>query len=678
MYPSFRILGCWMLYLLWTGQCLAQDCGNIPAILSISSKLSTQEKVDSLNECAYIYTYDNRNWERVEQYAKTAIEFAQKNNYPKGTGVAYYRLGNMEMERAFFDKARENFLQSISWHQKAEEWLEVAKVYNSIGLTYQRQGRLEVATTAFQNGLESLKKVRQVEKLLIKKYIRANILLNLGDVLGKQGLYQNAVTHLSSGLALADSLGDNNQKAWFLLNLGALYYEDSFNDTSLARKYLMECLKIFETQKDKRGIAKAHINLGNLFFYENKNNEALVHYQKAEEVGLAPEDVVKVYANRGSIYHQQKAYSKARDLYLTCLPICKDTFELARIYTNLGINYFHSEDYERAVSYLRKSLQFQDSLALQKLDIYSNLSETYHKLKQHDSTHYFSSQYRMFNDKLNTVIKEANNARIALANEREGKAVLEKEKVQLAKQNLEKRMLNWGLGFLLLLVIVTFLAWNNHKQRQLAEKTAQIAYKNEQIARQEVDELLREQEVKTTYARLEGQEKERKRIAQDLHDKIGNMLSTIKLYFSGIDARVLQLQEENQKQYKKVTDLLDKTSNEVRRISHNMLSPVLAERGLAAELEVLVDRIRGAQQLDIQLDTHGLNKRLETLTAVNIYRIIQELVGNALKYAAASRIDIQVSRFDDLVNVMVADNGKGFNVEQLQQQKKRGRFIQYQ
>ena len=163
--------------------------------------------------------------------------------------------------------------------------------------------------------------------------------------------------------------------------------------------------------------------------------------------------------------------------------------------------------------------------------------------------------------------------------------------------------------------------------------------------------------METTYARLEGQDLERKRVARDLHDRIGSMLSTVKLFFASVDTKLEEFKEENQKHFHKANQLLDEACEEVRRIAHDMESGLLTKFGLKPELEALAETIKDSQQIEISLVTHGLQERLVNSLEVKSYRIIQELVSNVLKHAKATTLSIQLNRFDKVFNIIVEDNG---------------------
>ncbi|MDY8136080.1 sensor histidine kinase [Aquimarina sp. 2201CG5-10] len=166
-------------------------------------------------------------------------------------------------------------------------------------------------------------------------------------------------------------------------------------------------------------------------------------------------------------------------------------------------------------------------------------------------------------------------------------------------------------------------------------------------------------------AMIEGQEDERKRIASDLHDRLGSMLSMVKLHYQSVEKNIEHLNISNQRQYSKANLLLDKACAEVRNIAHNMVSGTLTKFGLIAALDDLKDSLEDNNTVNIDLIVHGFKNRLEQKNEINIYRIIQELISNVLKHANASEIVIQLIFNQNGLNLIVEDNGNGFEVNNI-------------
>jgi signal transduction histidine kinase len=160
-------------------------------------------------------------------------------------------------------------------------------------------------------------------------------------------------------------------------------------------------------------------------------------------------------------------------------------------------------------------------------------------------------------------------------------------------------------------------------------------------------------------ALIKTQDDERKRIASDLHDSLGSLLSTVKLRFDGLVEDFERAVPEKAGRFTAAIDILDDAIQELRKISHNMLPVSLKRFGLRAALESFVEQVNASQRLETHLQILGLDRRLPEDIEVAGYRICQELVQNVIKHARATYVKVQVIDHKDSLNIIVEDNGKG-------------------
>jgi signal transduction histidine kinase len=155
------------------------------------------------------------------------------------------------------------------------------------------------------------------------------------------------------------------------------------------------------------------------------------------------------------------------------------------------------------------------------------------------------------------------------------------------------------------------------------------------------------------------QDKERKRIAEDLHDSLGSILSAAKLKLS----TVAETKNDNGQQanYEETMNLLDEAVNEMRSISHNLLPASLLRLGLVAGLQNLFDKIFSRSGLQISFITHGFKKRIDENVEVSIYRIVLEAINNIVKHAQAKNVAVQLLQYETYINVLIEDDGVGFD-----------------
>lgn len=152
-------------------------------------------------------------------------------------------------------------------------------------------------------------------------------------------------------------------------------------------------------------------------------------------------------------------------------------------------------------------------------------------------------------------------------------------------------------------------------------------------------------------------ENERKRIATDLHDSAGPLLSTVKLILNSIDAQ----SEHDKNIIAKSSRYIDETITNLRQISHNLLPNALERRGLVEATREFIQQVSEQQPLAIELRTKG-DIRVQPEKAIHIFRIIQEIVQNTLKHAKAKQLQISLSQDDGLLMLLIREDGAGFDV----------------
>ncbi|WP_338873165.1 sensor histidine kinase [Spirosoma sp. SC4-14] len=206
------------------------------------------------------------------------------------------------------------------------------------------------------------------------------------------------------------------------------------------------------------------------------------------------------------------------------------------------------------------------------------------------------------------------------------------------------------------LFIILFVAYYQQKQAR------------QQLALSELQERHRRELMTATFR---GQEEERRRLAEDLHDGIGTMLSVTKMSLNQLER---QLDEDNIRaslQIQKTRTMIDETMTNVRRISRDLVPTTLERFGLLAALEELADRANDGE-LDVQLDCPESMSQLPSSINLMLYRIAQELVNNAIRHARAHHITIQIACHTDNVRLSVLDDGVGFDFDAVTENERGG------
>lgn len=361
--------------------------------------------------------------------------------------------------------------------------------------------------------------------------------------------------------------------------------------------------------------------IGNQFGYYLKNQDSSIYYDK-----LAIEDFKTIKGVPGS-----------SGLFVS--------------YNNLGVSNNELGNYEEAISYFNQARKYLDDDLQKKSYLNLALAQAYKKAKIYDSAYYYLEEHR----KLVEELKDHESA-IALEDIETKYQTAEKEKQILLEKRDKERNQNIAIGLgggLAAVTIIGFLVYKNSKRKQ------HIAEQQRELEISKTEKILKEQELTTIDAMLEGQEKERQRLAGDLHDSVGATLAAARLQFTHLSDNKNKA-ESMEDLYYKTGKLLDDAYNEVRSMAHIKNSGVLAKDGLLPAVEKLAKNASVNGKIQIDVNHFGLEDRIENNLEITVFRIIQELVTNIIKHAHASEVNISITQHETDLNIIVEDNGVGF------------------
>lgn len=359
-------------------------------------------------------------------------------------------------------------------------------------------------------------------------------------------------------------------------------------------------------------------------------------------IGIAYDYYQKQY-DSAKVYHQKS--KKLYDLY--------DSFHaFDRGYAtkiNLAIVMNQTEEYIESnrmlipltKSIIKKNKEYNKALA------YSWLAKNYEKLSMYDSSNYFLKKRNNLKDSLDFLKNASNVAYLQTKFETE-----KKEKQILEEQQKSRTTRNWliaaGLALIFGTGIAILLQKNTTKKRLLAEQEALLK-------QERVDNLLKAQELVSIDAMIAGQEKERQRVANELHDDLGSLMATIKLHFD--NANISKKDPALQNAQK----LLGEAYQKVRGMAHSKNSGVMSDQGLLPAIKKMAQIISETNALKVTVEDFGMGERLENSLELNLFRMVQELVANAIKHAEATKVGIQLTQHEDNLNIIIEDDGKGFD-----------------
>ncbi len=422
------------------------------------------------------------------------------------------------------------------------------------------------------------------------------------------------------------------------------YLKNHDNNKILARFYFLKAYEnTFHQDFDKTleflnlAYEASKANADSLYMHKASSFIGIVHSQMLGnpllgleyEMKLYPyleqhnltEDIITSKMNQAVAYYSLEDYNKTIELLKEADSLGFKQYEKdikARIYSILSMSYENLNDYKTSLDYIHLSKQYVDSVNYEKQNI----------------------AIREYRIQYETEKKELENS------------FLKQENILLDdKQKTNRILFIVALGLFISLLITTYFI-----VKYLIRKK-KIAEQDKIIEQQKAENVLKTQEINIIDAMVEGQEKERQLIAQDLHDNLGSMLTSLKLNFQHLRN---QLNQNDNPLFDKTDVLIDDAYQNVRRLAHSKNSGVVADKGLIPALKTLADKTSIPRRLQIQVSSFGMNSRLDMPLEITIFRAIQEMITNSIKHASASKITISLTQHQDEINIIVEDNGKGF------------------
>ncbi|MDO6676524.1 histidine kinase [Tenacibaculum sp. 1_MG-2023] len=540
----------------------------------------------------------------------------------------------------------------------------------------------------------------------------ANNYRALGDVYKSKGKHLIAMKNYQKALKFSEQYSKKSSSL-ILHQIGVLLLEKE--DYYGAENYFIKTLDANLTPGLKLGI---HLNLGEVYSKTNRKNKAKTQYDKAKKMALEHNNQVAlchIYIGYANLFFENKNYSKSIDYYEKVITLSKNVG--AQLLTtssllHLAIAYHETKQSFKALTYLDKAAVFlnkEPSLNYQ-LSLYEIYASVYENVGNYESSIYYLKKVATVKDSLFNTEKNKQFEELKIAyetkkkqqeitllklqrkknelelsqkekalktlnlekeleasqhqntilqlqkdrSENKNKIVLLKKSRELAKteasksQQLKNAYLIGFIVFSIPLSVLLFVYYQKLKTQKA------LAKKQEELNVKQILNLKKEQELKNIKASVEGQEKERKRIAQELHDAVGGSLAGIKLQLDHLSSKEPRLSS--------IISHLDETYNQVRHISHDLLSKKIADKEFTQLIKNHIEKIVTSTHLKIEMsffDETLINKTNNTIQT-HLFKILQELINNTIKHANASTIEIQLNAHTDMMNLLFEDNGKGF------------------
>ncbi len=441
----------------------------------------------------------------------------------------------------------------------------------------------------------------------------------------------------------------------------------SNNDFKNALVHQKKAIEIIRLHGNKEQLAINLLNTGFVYYTTNLLDSALLLYNEAEPlfnaVGLKI-GMAYTLGNRALVYWKQGDYSTAkRDLLKTIemLEPLGDQFGMADYHNQLGNIYLELEDIGPAIDHTKKALAMAEVLDLKQQirDASLLLSGLYEKKEDFKKALTYQKKYITYKDSIENAESTRKIADLRTAFE----VSLKEKEIDLLenRQSLQRTYIIIAVILLLLSVVLILF----FRQRFYTSKL--VASNERREHSEKIKTLLNTQETKTLQAMVEGRDRERKRLAQELHNHFGSLLATIKVNLNGIDKGVIH-------NHHILTTLIDQACADVRNMSHALNMGISENFGLMPALKELTTYLSESGEVKVELSASRCEGSMDSESQIMVYRIVQELLSNSLKHADARRLSVSLTFFEEerLISIVVHDDGVGFDPEKIRQPEAEG------
>ncbi len=581
-------------------------------VVAIERKLDSLEGVDKA--IAYydlVATYVRGDMDKAKQHLGAARRFASTSSDDRVHAYTDLSQGIYANMTGKLDSATYLLERANGLAKKHNDVPALIKINTALGKNSIASGKAEKGITHLFEALRLLDKQPDPE-LMLKT--RVNIMWGYLEM----KRYRDCIDFGRMSLNLVTP-----QYEWiaiYLYNNIAVSYGAIMNLDS-ARYFAEKGIKGAMESKDYQTLANAHFILGDVYSNAGQYDKAISEYLKArpyrEKVGN-PFFIISDLYTISELYHRTGQFRKGVEAGLEGLKVAEQynmILKFEGVYHSLAQNYEGMGDYKNASKYY-------NLWAINKDSVYKNST---------------ANAIAEVETKYET---EKKQQQIALQN------------VQLAEQRAQIRITYLVIGGLVIITALIMIIFVLVRHRLI---------RKQKLMKAENEVVVREAYIQAT---IQSQEAERKRFAQDLHDSMGQLISSLRMIISSIDRD--QTLEGRLQLVSKSEMILDEMHKEIRSVAFNLMPQTLIQQGLLPALQEMARRISQSGGLQMRVSGFDLPGRLNELQEISLYRVVQEWTNNSIKYSNVSKIDVQLVGHHEEITLTIEDNGDGFDVSALE------------
>ena len=522
------------------------------------------------------------------------------------------------------------------------------------GYFYRIQAKFLISQLEHDVALKSLDKSIAFYKNANNSLGIIKSMMNKGGVLYQKGETKKATQEYVNALAIAEKKGYKNEIAALYKNIGLVYYSQGKTKEALA--YNNKALAIFNQLKSKKDIAATYVNIGNCYFDDYQPQNALLNYNKALKLSKETNDnqtIAKLYNNIGSVYiNDLQDTIKGIDYLLDALAIKKqmnNQNDLIIQYNNIAAVYLDIRKYDLALSYNDKAFELASKSG--NLEELINVYDTYALINSAKKDFKKAYDYHKLYSKTKDSLLNIDNLK-AVEEINTKYQTAEKEKQLLQKEAEAKKKTTTIIVLSLLALFIAIVGFLIYRQQRL---------KNVQQKQ--------EFELQSAITQIENQNKlheQRLAISRDLHDNIGAQLTFIISSVENLKFGFPTMETSIKNHLTKISDFTKTTIVELRDTIWAMNANEFTFDDLSSRIYNFIEIAQSVKEntaFKFSVDDSLKNSKFSSLEGVNLYRTIQEAVNNAIKYADANEVSVQVKPNENGITIDISDNGKGFDFD---------------
>lgn len=578
---------------------------NIDSLKTLIENAEGKKKVDLLDALSFAESQSYPS--DAIAHAVEAFNLATELKYPQGQASSLHKMAVVYRFQGFYDKAIQYGDSALGYVKNQEAESVSAAIYSNQGVSYRSKGEYEKALESFQDAMDLHKALGQNSDVAV-------VLNNLGVMYMYMEDYLTSLSYYEKALDIQRKENNKKEVANILNNFAIVYANQGLLDSALT--YFQQSLAIEKELNNLKGISECINNIGAVYFYLGDTDQAIAEFRKSYAIDSILGD------ERGMILGMNN---------------------IAEIYNETG-------QPERALEILQESLK-KARVIDSKVEIetaYANMANSYQLMGKFEEAFNMLTMYSAIHD---TVLGEQKQSAIAEMETqyqtREKEQQIKFQNLEIDEQNIEldaRKKLIFGLiSGLILLILTGFMAYRAYKSRKESELQRAIAQEQEQ----RLDAV------------IDATEQERSRVAKELHDGIGQQLTSIKLGMSNFAASQQHLPEGETLKIKMLQNIVDESARDVRELSHQMMPKALTEIGLEPALRDMLAKSLALGGIEYHFDSVNTGERLNPKIEVNLYRVAQELINNIIKHSEATSVQVELVATKRNVEMVVEDNGRG-------------------